>query len=136
MADLLTIFDRLSAEGATPIIFGLCFGAEMGWQLLVRRRPRAAVLYYGVGPAAEEVPRISAPVYAVYAEDDSRVNATIAELGQALMAGRHDFVMESYPGTKHAFHNKTRPERYHPEAAAAVWERTLRYLAELTTRPI
>ena len=75
------------------------------------------------------MPAIACPVYAVYAEDDPRVNDTLPPLCEALWEAGTDVVLESWPGTKHAFHDHSRPERHHPEAAAAVWERALAFLA-------
>jgi dienelactone hydrolase len=67
-------------------------------------------------------------VYAVYAEDDPRVNDTLPPLCAALWDVGTDVVLESWPGTKHAFHDHSRPERHAPEAAAAVWARALAFL--------
>jgi dienelactone hydrolase len=39
--DLLDVFDHLAAA---PVLVGLCFGAEMGWRVAVKRRPAAAAL--------------------------------------------------------------------------------------------
>jgi dienelactone hydrolase len=77
--DLLDVFDHMAA---TPLLVGLCFGAEMGWRLAVKRRPVAAALIYGVAP--EDVSRLGCPVFAAYAEDDDRVNEGFAELCRQL----------------------------------------------------
>lgn len=131
-ADLSAVFDTITAEeGQAPAVVGFCFGAEMGWSLITERTPRGAVLYYGIGPDPRNVARIACPVYAVYAEDDPRVNDTFEPLGRALAAATVPIVAESYPGTKHAFHDRTRPDRFHAAAAGAVWARTLHFLAEL-----
>lgn len=127
--DLTAIFDWMLGHHGHLAVVGFCFGAEMGWQLLTRRTPDRAVLYYGIGPSPEAAQRIRTPVYAVYAEDDPRVNATVPPLCRALIDSPADIVLESFPGTKHAFHDHTRPDRHHPGAAREVWRRTLAYLA-------
>ena len=100
----------------------------MGWTLITQRTPRGAALLYGIGPDPQIVDRIGCPVYAVYAEHDPRVNDTFEPLGRALVSTGTSFVAESYPGTKHAFHDHTRPDRFNAGAADAVWERTLEFV--------
>lgn len=132
LADLAAVFDTIvEADGAPPVVVGFCFGAEMGWSLITERKPRGAVLYYGIGPDPEQADRIGCPVYAVYAEDDPRVNDTFEPLGRVLATSQIPVVAESYPGTKHAFHDRSRPERFNPAAAEVVWTRTLEFLDQL-----
>lgn len=134
VADLRVVYDSMEAAGSPPAVVGFCFGAEMGWQLITQRTPRGAVLYYGIGPEPEATRRITSPVYAVYAQDDPRVNATLAGLTPALADSECEFTLESYPGTKHAFHDRSRPERFDAAAADFVWQRTLTYLDKLFDR--
>jgi len=135
LADLAAVYDTvMDEEGAAPVVVGFCFGAEMGWSLITERTPRGAVLYYGIGPDPAKVGEIACPVYAVYAEDDPRVNDTFEPLGRALASAPAPVVAESYPGTKHAFHDRFRPDRFNPSAATAVWARTLEFLDRLFDR--
>jgi len=124
-ADLVAVFDGLAH---TPVVLGFCFGAEMGWRLVTRRTPVAAALLYGIGPTS--VDRIGCPVLAVYAEDDPRVNDTLPDLCRMLASSDVDYRLASYPGTKHAFHDRDRPERFHPDAAAHVWAAVLESLGD------
>jgi carboxymethylenebutenolidase len=127
-ADLLTVYDWMTARDPRHAVVGFCFGGEMGWRVITHRTPDRAVLYYGIGPPPEAATRIRTRVYAVYAEDDPRVNDTLPPLCRALLDSPADIVLESYPDTKHAFHDHTRTDRHHPRAAAEVWERTLAFL--------
>jgi len=122
-ADLVAVFDGLAR---TPALLGFCFGAEMGWRLVTRRTPVAAALLYGIGPAS--VDRIGCPVLAVYAEDDPRVNDTLPDLCRMLAPSDVDYRLASYPDTKHAFHDRDRPERFHPDAAEHAWAAVLDFL--------
>lgn len=131
VADLLTVYDQMVEAGSIPAIFGLCFGGEMGWQLITHRRPRGAVLFYGIGPTPEAAAAIDCPVFAVYAEDDPRVNATLDSLTAALAGASGPFILESYPGTRHAFHDRTRPERFNARAAEVAWRHALDFLEDL-----
>ena len=59
-----------------------------------------------------------------YAEDDPRVNASQEAYRQALEANGNDFVMYTYKGTRHGFHNDSTP-RYNEEQAKIAWQRTI-----------
>ena len=132
LSDLVAVYDWLAAETPRITVVGFCFGGEMGWRLITARMPESAVLFYGIGPDAAA--DIRCPLYAVYAQDDPRVNDTFPELAAPLADSEIEFTIESYPGTKHAFHDHTRPDRYHERAAAEVWRRTLDYLGEREPR--
>ena len=129
-ADLVSTFDWMTAEIGLPSVLGLCFGAEMGWRLITRRSPSRAALLYGIGPDPDAARRIEVPVYAAYAEDDPRVNDTLPPLCDALVDSAGEITMECFPGTRHAFHDHTRPDRYHPTCAAAMWERVTAFLQQ------
>lgn len=129
-ADLVSVYDWMADRIGRPAVLGLCFGAEMGWRLITRREPRRAALLYGIGPEPSDARRIRVPVYAAYAQDDDRVNDTLPPLCDALISSQADITMECFPGTRHAFHDHTRPDRYDPKAAEVVWKRTLDFLSE------
>lgn len=122
--DLCAVFDAALPD----VVFGFCFGAEMAWSLVARRTARAAALFYGIGP--DDVSTIATPVFAVYAQDDPRVNDTVPALCAKLIASTVDYRLESFPGTKHAFHDHHRPERYDARAATAAWREALEFLRE------
>lgn len=141
VADLTAIADGLASERGIErwAVVGFCFGAEMGWHLVADRDPAAAVLLYGIGPNSETSSRIRCPVYAVYAEDDDRVNSTVDATLRGLRSAPSRFVVESYPGTLHAFHDHHRADRFHPDAAVEVWRRITwfleRHLRDAEVRP-
>jgi carboxymethylenebutenolidase len=55
---------------------------------------------------------------------DSRIDAGIPEIEQAMMANHKIFEKIIYPNADHAFHNDT-GSRYSVEAAKDAWEHTL-----------
>ncbi len=61
-----------------------------------------------------------------YAEDDPRVNASRECYEKSLQAGHRDFVMHTYEGTRHGFHNNSTP-RYNEAQAEVAWERTISF---------
>jgi carboxymethylenebutenolidase len=128
VADLIAAYDWMASSEPKMAVVGFCFGAEMGWRLLEHRTPEFAVLWYGICPEPVAVARTRTRVLATYAQDDPRVNDTLGALCDALAWGDADVTLESYPGTRHAFADHTRPERHDPAAAAEMWRRTNEFL--------
>lgn len=110
---------------------GFCYGGGVVNQLAVvmGKELNAGVPFYGRAPATGDVDFIEAPMMIQYAEEDPRINAMQADYEAALKAGNKPYVMHTYPGTRHGFHNYSTP-RYNPEQAAVAWERTLAYFNE------
>jgi carboxymethylenebutenolidase len=117
---------RRRLPGKKAAATGFCFGGGMVWLLLASRESRlaAAVPFYGPFPEGGNVAGAKAAVLGIYAELDSRVNATRAAARMALRrAGlRHQIV--TFPGVDHAFFNPT-GSRYDPAAATAAYRRML-----------
>ncbi len=86
----------------------------------------AGVPFYGSAPASEDVGKIKAAMMIHYAENDERVNAMRADYEAALKSNGVNFVMHTYPGTRHGFHNYSTP-RYDEEAADLAWQRTIEF---------
>ena len=107
---------------------GFCFGGGMVNQLAVMLGAdlKAGVPFYGRQAAAEDVPKISAPLLLQYAGNDQGVNAGIANYEAALKANNKVYTVHMYEGTQHGFHNDTTP-RYDEEAAKLAWSRTLEW---------
>ena len=70
------------------------------------------------------LPKIHAPLMIQYAENDPRVNASREEYRKALRKNKKEFVMYTYEGTRHGFHNNSTP-RYDEAQANIAWERTM-----------
>ena len=126
--DLVSVHDWMNARHGDLVVLGFCFGAEMGWQLLTHRTPERAALLYGIGPDPAEVTAITTRVYAAYAEHDPRVNGPLEAMCRSLSASTTDMTLESFPGTHHAFHDHTRPDRYSAGAASRLWARVIDFL--------
>jgi carboxymethylenebutenolidase len=113
--------------GATGFCYGggvvNKFAVELGADL------NAGVPFYGIAPNIEDVGKIQAPMMMQYAEDDPRVNESQAGYRTALEANNKDFVMYTYEGTKHGFHNDSTP-RYNKEQAKLAWERTVEFFTK------
>lgn len=129
IADMKAAIGELQRRvpGKKLAAIGFCFGGGMVWRLLASGEPRlaAAAPFYGPGP---DSPNFSgspnAAVLGVYAENDTRVNASRPAVEAALKkAGlKHEIV--TFPGTGHAFFNDT-GERYNAEQARRAYDRVL-----------
>src|SRR5210317_630980 len=107
---------------------GFCYGGGVVNNLAVRMGTdlNAGVPFYGRAAATEDVAKIQAPLMIQYAENDPRVNALREEYRKALEKNKKDFVMYTYEGTRHGFHNNSTP-RYNEEQAKIAWERTISF---------
>jgi carboxymethylenebutenolidase len=109
---------------------GFCFGGGVTW-LVAAGVPelRAAIPFYGPPVPESAVPNISAPVLAIYAENDARITSTADAIEAAMQANGKTFRRVTYPGVDHAFHNDT-GQRYNAEAAQAAWAETLAWFEQ------
>jgi carboxymethylenebutenolidase len=111
-------------------VMGFCWGGGVTNQVAVNAPDlTAAVPFYGSQPAPEDVPKIKAAMLIHYAGDDQRINAGIPAFEEALKKAGVDYKIFMYEGAGHAFMNDT-GSRYHKEAAALAWERTVAFLKE------
>lgn len=113
---------------------GFCWGGGMTNKVAVNASDlAAAVPFYGSQPAVEDVPKIKASLLCHYAGLDNRINAGIEAFEAALEEAAIEYKMFIYEGAGHAFFNDT-GSRYHKEAAALAWNRTIKFFnVELKT---
>ncbi|HLN55238.1 MAG TPA: dienelactone hydrolase family protein [Bacteroidales bacterium] len=110
---------------------GFCWGGAMTNQVAVNSPDLdAAVPYYGMPPASEDVQKIKAPILAHYAGNDERINAGIPAFEEALKKYGKEYQIFMYPGAQHAFNNDSNAERYNAEAAKLAWGRTIAFFKE------
>jgi carboxymethylenebutenolidase len=109
---------------------GFCWGGGVTNQVAVHAPELdAAVPFYGMQPAVEDVPKIKAAMLIHYAGDDERINAGIPAFEEALKKAGIGYTIHTYEGAAHAFLNDTGP-RYNKEAADLAWKRTIAFLKE------
>ncbi len=117
--------------GKKLAVVGFCFGGGQVWQLLAAGtddRVAAAVPFYGPGPAGADFSKTRAAVLGVYAERDSRVNASREAMGAALAAAGRTSELKTFPGVDHAFFNDT-GARYDATQAGAAYDAVLAWFA-------
>jgi carboxymethylenebutenolidase len=117
---------RRRVPGRKVAAIGFCFGGGMTWLLLASKEPRlsAAVPFYGPFPDGGNLAGSKAAVLGVYAELDSRVNASRSAARAALRKAGLKHQIATFPGVDHAFFNPT-SSRHDPAAAAAAYRRML-----------
>ncbi len=105
---------------------GFCFGGGMTWLLLASKEPRlaAAVPFYGPFPEGGSLSGAKAAVLGIYAELDSRVNASRAAAQAALRKAGLKHQIVTYSDVDHAFFNPT-SSRYDRGAATAAYRRMI-----------
>jgi carboxymethylenebutenolidase len=88
----------------------------------------ACVIYYGGHPKiAFDFDRLRAPVLGHWAEDDAFANSVRDRCQAELERRGKPFAFHTYPGTRHAFFNDTRPEVYAKDAAELSFTRTVEF---------
>ncbi len=113
-------------------VIGFCFGGGQVWSLLAagETRLRAAAPFYGPGPTTPDFSGSpNAAVLAVYAELDSRVNASRQAMDDALTTAGLTHEVRVYPGVDHAFFNDT-GSRYDATQATAAFDDVLAWFAQ------
>ena len=123
---------RISAAKVGSV--GFCFGGGMVWNLLNagEQRLAAAVPFYGPAPDNPDFSRTKAAVLAVYAELDSRVNASGDRAEAALKAAGLTYEIRTFPGVDHAFFNDT-GARYNEQAAQEAYSAVLAWFGQHLT---
>jgi len=110
---------------------GFCWGGAMTNRVAVNSPDLdAAVPYYGMPPATEQVAMIKAPIMAHFAGDDARINAGIPAFEEALKKEKKEYQFFIYEGAQHAFNNDSNPERYNEKAAKLAWGRTVEFFKQ------
>jgi carboxymethylenebutenolidase len=111
-------------------VTGFCFGGGYTWEITVASdQVVAAAPYYGPCRVVDDLSGVGAAVFAVYAENDSRVTGDAEAVEAALETSGQPYEVTIYPGVDHAFFNDT-GARYSAEAADDAWERTVAWFHE------
>ncbi len=109
---------------------GFCWGGGTTNQVAVHAPDlAAAVPFYGMQPAAEDVPKIKAAMLIHYAGDDERIDAGIPAFEEALKKAGVEYKIYMYEGARHAFMNDT-GQNYNKEAAELAWKRTIAFFKD------
>lgn len=118
-------------SGEAPVaVLGFSMGAELGIRLAQARGAQVAavVAFYGLC-TPEGLAGLTAPVQVHLAGHDEFVTPReVGAFAEVVTSRGSTFEMYSYPGTTHAFFNRSRPEAYHPAAAELANRRAMEFL--------
>ena len=116
-------------------VSGFCWGGGQTFSYAVHSDTIAAgFVFYGRAVSAEDVPKISAPVYGFYGESDNRINATIDATKAAADAANVTYQPVIYKDVGHAFLRRGMGEdanEAQKAATKAAWERWVSLLRGL-----
>ncbi len=129
LADAVAAVGYAGKDGGKVGTVGFCWGGGLAGQLATASPAlAAAVVYYGMPPAAAEVPKIKAKLMLHYAGLDQRILGEVPAFEASLKAAGKDYQAFVYEGAQHAFNNDTNAARYDKAAADLAWGRTIAFL--------
>jgi len=106
-ADLLAAADygkKLPASNGKLFVVGFCWGGGQSFRFATNRPDlSAAFVFYGPPPDKDAMARIHAPVYAFYAGNDARIDATIPDATSGMKAAGKAYEPITYDGAGHGF---------------------------------
>lgn len=127
---------KLPAGNGKLAVAGFCWGGTQTFRFATNSDSMAASFpFYGTAPEdPAELARIKAPVYGFYAENDERVNATLADTEKAMKDKGKSFQPVIYKGAGHGFMRAGVAPDASAENARAhqdAWKRWLELLRKL-----
>lgn len=107
-ADLNAAVDyvaKLPACSGKVAVAGFCWGGSQTFRFATNNTDiKAALVFYGSGPnQADEIARITVPVYGFYGSNDARVNATIPASTELMKKAGKTYEPVIYEGAGHGF---------------------------------
>lgn len=137
-SDLEAVADyarELPASNGKLAVAGFCWGGTQTFRFAATSDQMVANFpFYGSSPDDQALATVSAPIYGFYAENDARVNATLADTEKALKEFGKTFEPVIYQGAGHGFMRAgAAPDASQENAQAAkdAWARWLKLLESL-----
>ena len=94
----------LPAANGKLAVAGFCWGGAESFRFACHRSDlKAAYVFYGTPPKADEMKNIPCPVYGFYAGDDARVSSTIPKAEKQMKAAGKVYQPVTYEGAGHGF---------------------------------
>jgi len=95
---------KLPASTGKLFVVGFCWGGGQSFRFSTNRPDLAAAfVFYGGPPDKDAMMRIHAPVYAFYAGNDARIDATIPDATAGMKAAGKVYEPVTYDGAGHGF---------------------------------
>ena len=106
-ADLSAAVDyaaKLDASNGKVVVGGFCWGGGQSFRFATNNKDvKAAFVFYGPPPSADDMAKINCPVYGFYAGNDARVTATVPKATDQMKAAGKTYEPVTYDGAGHGF---------------------------------
>jgi carboxymethylenebutenolidase len=106
-ADLNAVADygaKLDACNGKIAVAGFCWGGGQSFRFATNNKDvKAAFVFYGPPPAAEDMAKINCPVYGFYAGNDARISASIPKTVELMKQEKKTYEPVTYDGAGHGF---------------------------------
>jgi carboxymethylenebutenolidase len=126
---------KLDAGNGQVVVGGFCWGGGKTF-LYATHNPdlKAGLVFYGSAAAAEDMPKITAPIFGFYGGNDARVNAGIPAAIAAMKAADKFYEPVTYDEAGHGFMRAGEDpagNEANKKARAAAWTRIKAILGKL-----
>jgi carboxymethylenebutenolidase len=92
-----------SCNGKT-VVAGFCWGGGQSFRFASNDKDlKAAFVFYGTPPSADDMAKINCPVYGFYGGNDARVTATVPKAIDAMKAAGKNYAPVTYDDAGHGF---------------------------------
>ena len=132
------VLTKIPSSNGMLAVCGFCWGGGVTFQYATANpKLKAAYSFYGTAvDNAEDAAKVACPVYGFYAENDERVNATIAKAEELMKAAGKKYEPIIYKGAGHGFMRSgepNNPEKREGDAKARdeAWARWKELLKQL-----
>ncbi len=95
---------NIPAANGKVVVAGFCWGGGQSFRFATNNKNlKAAFVFYGTPPKADDMARINCPVYGNYAGNDARVTATVPTATAQMKAAGKTYAPVIYDGAGHGF---------------------------------
>ncbi len=126
---------KLDACNGKVVVGGFCWGGGKTFLYAVHNPGiQAGLSFYGTPAKAEDMPRINAPIFGFYGQNDARINAGIPAATEAMKAAGKFYDPVIYDGAGHGFMRAGEDPAGSPENKKAredAWKRIKAILAKI-----
>jgi carboxymethylenebutenolidase len=126
---------KLPACNGKLAVTGYCWGGGQSFRYATNNpNLKAAFVFYGGPPSADDMKRISCPVYGFYGGNDARVSATVPKATEDMKAAGKTYEPVVYEGAGHGFmRSGEAPDATEPNKKAhdAAWAKMKEVLGKI-----
>jgi carboxymethylenebutenolidase len=95
---------QLPAANGKIMVAGFCWGGGQAFRFATNNKDlKAAFVFYGAPPAAEDMAKINCPVYGFYGGNDARVTQTVPKTEMTMGKAKKTYAPVVYEGAGHGF---------------------------------